>query len=187
MSNDGTKAYIRYNTSIVQYTLSTAWDITTMATTGTTLSFSVPSGGYARGLHFSPDGTELTIVTIDTSPYQVNTVKWNLSTAFSISTAGTPSYSDITTTGPSLPATIGSIVILEKLSTMYYLVINSNNDDTVYKDGVTNADFEETYSVTGIYSNMASAENSSNYIYYMDRSGSTSPFTWTIHQKVTNI
>ena len=187
MSNDGTKAYIRYNTSIVQYTLSTAWDITTMATTGTTLSFLVPSGGYARGLHFSPDGTELTIVTIDTSPYQVNTVKWNLSTAFSISTAGTPSYSDITTTGPSLPATIGSIVILEKLSTMYYLVINSNNDDTVYKDGVTNADFEETYSVTGIYSNMASAENSSTYIYYMDRSGSSSPFTWTIHQKVTNI
>jgi len=185
MSSDGTKAYIRYNSSIVQYTLSTAWNITTMATTGTSLSFLVPFGGYPKGLHFSPDGTELTIVTVDSSPNQVNIVKWDLSTAWSLSTAGTPSYNDITTTGPNGPITIGSIGIMELWTGETIYMINcSATDDTLYEDGVTNADFKETDSLTGVEGNFASIENGSHYLYYMKRLGGTSPFTWTIHQKV---
>jgi hypothetical protein len=185
MSSDGTKAYIMYNTSVIQYNLSTAWDITTMATIGQTLNVLVPSGGYTRAMHFTPDGTELIVMTIDTSPNQINLIKYPLSTAFTLSSAGSPTTSDITSTGPSSAAASNGLFVLEDAGTIHYVVASSGNDDTRYEDGILNADFAEQTSM--IYAPNVSCEYTGNYMYSLKRTGATNNYTWTLYQHLTNI
>ena len=185
MSSDGTKAYIMYSNSVVQYNLSTAWDITSMATTGTSLSVTVPSGGFTRAMHFTPDGTELIVMTIDSSPNQINLIKYPLSTAFNISTAGSATTSDITSTGPSSSAASNGLFILENAGTVHYVVVSSGNDDTRYEDGILNADFAEQTSV--VYAPHISCEYTGNYMYSLKRFGATNNYTWTLYQHLTNI
>ena len=185
MSADGTKAYIMYSNSVVQYTLSTAWDITTMATIGSTLNLLVPAGGLTRGMHFSPDGTQLIIMTIDTSPSQINLLKYTLSTAFNITTAGSPTTSDITSTGPGSPSATIGLCVIEDAGTLHYVVASSGNDDTRYEDGILNADFAEQTSL--VYAAHVSCEYTSNYMYSLTRTGTTGNYTWTLYQHLTNI
>jgi hypothetical protein len=85
MSSDGTKMYIigSTNDTVYQYTLSTAFDVSTATYSG--LSFSVSAtAGTPTSLFFKPDGTAFYIVNDST----VDTVQqFNLSTAWDISTA----------------------------------------------------------------------------------------------------
>lgn len=185
MSADGTKAYIMYSNSVVQYTLSTAWDITTMATIGSTLNLLVPAGGLTRGMHFSPDGTQLIIMTIDTSPSQINLLKYTLSTAFNITTAGSPTTSDITSTGPGTPSSTIGLCVIEDAGTLHYVVTSSGNDDTRYEDGILNADFAEQTSL--VYAPHVSCEYTGNYMYSLRRTGASGNYTWTLYQHLTNI
>jgi hypothetical protein len=82
LSSDGTKLYQtgNINNSIFQYTLSTAWDISTVSYDS--VSFSVSSQtGAPFNVHFSSDGTVM-YVSDNTVVYQ-----YTLSTAWDISTA----------------------------------------------------------------------------------------------------
>jgi hypothetical protein len=85
MSSDGTKMYIigATNDNVYQYTLSSAFDVSTAVYSG--LSFSVSAtAGSPLSLYFKPDGTAFYIVNDSTS----DTVqRYNLSTAWNISTA----------------------------------------------------------------------------------------------------
>lgn len=83
-SSDGTKAYVigQSTDTIYQYTLTTAWDITTASYASK--SFSIASQETSpTGLFFKPDGTKVYIVgNVTTRIYQ-----YSLSTAWDISTA----------------------------------------------------------------------------------------------------
>lgn len=82
--SDGTKMYIvGYSTDAVyQYSLSTAWDVSTASYDSVSLSIS-SQNTYPTDLTFSSDGTKLYVVGI--SADEVN--QYNLSTAWDLSTA----------------------------------------------------------------------------------------------------
>ena len=81
---DGTKMYILSgnNKSVVQYSLSTAWNVSTAAYDNAFFNFSLQEG-LGRGLFFKPDGTEMYIVGTDNdSVFQYSLSQaWNTSTA----------------------------------------------------------------------------------------------------------
>ncbi|MEM4663219.1 MAG: YncE family protein, partial [Candidatus Diapherotrites archaeon] len=82
-SPDGTKMYILGDSSdrVYQYSLSTAWDISTASYDK---NFYVGSQDtYPRGLFFSPDGTKMYIL----GDYSDRVYQYSLSTAWDISTA----------------------------------------------------------------------------------------------------
>jgi len=83
-NSDGTKAYFTgYGAaSIFQYSLSTAWDISTTSYDNVTLSTSGQTSSGQSGLVFSPDGTKLYMVS-----YSTDTVyQYTLTTPFDLST-----------------------------------------------------------------------------------------------------
>ena len=97
---DGTEVYVvgTSSNSVHQYSLSTAWDVSS----GTfTQSFSVSSqSSFTRGLTFKPDGTKM--FTLDSS--SDNSFQYSLSTAWDISTASYDSKSLATSTpNPTAP------------------------------------------------------------------------------------
>jgi hypothetical protein len=84
-SDDGTKMYIlgRNNDTIYQYTLSTAWDLSTASYASIALGIT----GYdndPEGIAFSSDGTKLYMV----GRQNDKVYEWNLSTPWVINTAG---------------------------------------------------------------------------------------------------
>lgn len=86
-SYDGTKLYIIGSADVVyQFTLSTAWDITTA--TYASLSFSVTATQpAARAIHMDTSGTRLYVLDPNAGIFQ-----YNLSTAWNISTAAYSGY-----------------------------------------------------------------------------------------------
>ena len=81
---DGTKMYVVGNTSdtVNQYSLSTAWDVSTA--TYDNVSFNVSSqDGYPSDIFFKPDGTKMFVIGVDSD--EINT--YTLSTAWDLSTA----------------------------------------------------------------------------------------------------
>ena len=90
-SSDGTKAYVvgLVNDTIYQYTLSTAWDISTGSYASKSLSVAAQSTGPA-GVAFSSDGTQAYVV----ERAAANTIyQYTLSTAWDISTGSYASKS----------------------------------------------------------------------------------------------
>ena len=89
-SSDGTKMYIMdYSNKVVyQYTLSTAWNVSTAVYASLSVSISGQSSG-AYGLAFSPDGTKMYV--LDNSSETV--YQYTLSTAWNVSTASYASLS----------------------------------------------------------------------------------------------
>tara|TARA_R110000822_G_C15227210_1_gene484964 strand:- start:27 stop:908 length:882 start_codon:yes stop_codon:yes gene_type:complete len=75
-SPDGTRLYAGYNNYIYQYSMSVAWDISTLAVVQ---GLSVSSSTW--GIYFKPDGTAFFVVTSNKTFY-----KYSLSTAWDIST-----------------------------------------------------------------------------------------------------
>ena len=113
--SDGTQIYILDNTEdrVMQRSLSTAWDLSTLSTSFT--SFSVSSQTTAPlSLSFKPDGTKMYVL-------GGNVHEYNLSTAWDVTTA---SYVQ---SGTGLTA--DGIYMFED-GTGYYLARNS--DDTLY-------------------------------------------------------
>jgi hypothetical protein len=87
---DGTKVYIAGNTNdtVFQYSLSTAWDISTASYDSVSFSFSSQTTN-PTALFFKPDGTEMFILGGFNS---ASVYKYTLSTAWDLSTA---SYSSV--------------------------------------------------------------------------------------------
>jgi DNA-binding beta-propeller fold protein YncE len=99
-SSDGTKAYVLgdFNNVIYQYTLSTAWDISTGSYASKSISVNALETN-PGGISFKPDGTKLYIIggSVD-SVYQ-----YTLSTAWDISTASSDSKSTNLTFNDAAP------------------------------------------------------------------------------------
>ena len=86
---DGTSMYIigDANNTVFQYTLSTAWDVSTASYASK--SFSVGSqNSFPHGLHFKSDGTKMYVAGANSYVYQ-----YSLSTAWDVSTASYDSVS----------------------------------------------------------------------------------------------
>lgn len=104
-NSNGTKMYVvgTADNDINQYTLSTAWDITTASFDSVT--FSVASQGtIPRAIRFKPDGTKMYIADSDTD----GVFQYSLSTAYDLSTA---SYDSVSLDVSSQEATVSGLDI----------------------------------------------------------------------------
>ena len=84
-SSDGTKIFImgRGDKSIVEYTLTTAYDVSTAVYSGETEEFSVYETTWPEGMAFSPDGIQLFVI----NSFRGYVSRYELSTAYDVSTA----------------------------------------------------------------------------------------------------
>jgi hypothetical protein len=102
-SSDGTKMYISDSggTGIVEYNLSTANDITTASYSGATLGASGWLDSFA-GIAFKTDGTAVYVCGYYSGDSQTYIMRFNLSTAWDLSTASHSASTQITSeeTGP---------------------------------------------------------------------------------------
>ena len=124
IGNDGTELYatdITFNASkVVQYTMSTAWDLSTASYTR---NYSVNSEEYqVRGVSFSEDGTLMFV-----NGTGSDITKYTLSTAWDISTA---TYSQTSSSYNSL-TTSALGMFMKPDGTRFYIVSNSN--DSIYQ------------------------------------------------------
>jgi sugar lactone lactonase YvrE len=123
-SADGTKMYMVGNTvdKVFQYTLSTAWDLSTA--TYASISQSVTAqGADPTSLHFKPDGTKMYILSVtDDTVFQ-----YTLSTAWNVNTATYDSVSKSVTAQESNPLGL----TFKPDGTGMYIVGTTN--DTVYQ------------------------------------------------------
>jgi len=141
---DGTKLYLSHDVAatdnVKEYTMSTAWDISTLNNTsnfGTTTQTSTPNG-----IFFKPDGYAFYLV--DTGNDRV--LEYSLSTAWDVSTA---SYSSnaFTTTGETDPR---SVYFKEDGTKMY--VVGTASDNVIQYNlstawDITTASSQATFSV----------------------------------------
>lgn len=120
---DGTKMYILdfYSDSVHEYSLSTAWDISTLSYT---TAFSVSSQeANGQAVDFSSDGTKMFVVgQSNDTVYQ-----YNLSTAWDVSTA---SYSSTSFSISSQEGAVGGMCFGDSGKTMY---IVGQTNDTIYQ------------------------------------------------------
>ena len=120
---DGTEMYIcSYNSSdVLQYTLSTGFDVSTASYTRT---YDTTRVDYAQDITFKPDGTKMYI----TENTNEATDQYSLSTAWDISTA---SY-DSVTLDHSAYQTSPEGIIFNNDGTKFYVVGDGHNDITEY-------------------------------------------------------
>lgn len=123
-NTDGTKMYITGNSNdtVYQYTLSTAWDVSTGSYASKSFSVTTQDSD-PRGIAFNTDGTLMYIAgnTNDTV-YQ-----YRLSTAWDVSTA---SYTNVSVSVSSQESSLQAICFGDNASKMY---IVGNANDTVYQ------------------------------------------------------
>ena len=127
--SDGTKMFVTGNSSdaIQEYSLSTAWDLSTASHT---TSFSVASQeGNPQGLFFKPDGTKFWITGNSNNVYQ-----YSLTTAWDVSTASYDSISFSTSGQAALP--VG--VAFKSDGTKMYIV-DTQGTKNVYQYSLSNA------------------------------------------------
>jgi hypothetical protein len=147
---DGTKMYVAGNTGddVGQYSLSTAWDVSTASFDSVSLSVS-SEDTTPNGLAFSSDGTKLYI----TGNTNNRVFQYDLSTAWDLSTASYASKSLLTTTdgagGPIEP------FMRSNGTDFYYLDINT---DTVYQYTLSTANDISTASYASKSFSVASQE-----------------------------
>tara|TARA_R110000796_G_scaffold125178_1_gene239746 strand:+ start:2818 stop:4353 length:1536 start_codon:yes stop_codon:yes gene_type:complete len=183
LSDDGTKAFVLDTSDkIKQYNITTAWDITTMATaTLTSVTVTVPSGYNTQTLHFNNDGTELYTFSQNSTNKRIH--KWTLSTPFSLATAGTETISDISSswTGGNLDG----IVVMESGTDKYVIICDSTGGVAVsFKNGITNADLDSTGDLdTSRYP----STNDNTNMYSVARAGSLGSYVWTLYKTLFNV
>jgi len=148
---DGLKMYSLGNTndSVYQYSLSTAWDLSTASYDS--VSFSVASQvGTPADLAFNDSGTKMYVLNAgDSSVYQ-----YTLSTAFDLSTA---SYDSVSFSAASQDSEIHAMV-LKVDGTKFYLLGRGN--DTIYQYSLSTAYDLSTASYDSVSFSVASQESS---------------------------
>jgi sugar lactone lactonase YvrE len=121
--SDGTKLYHAgtTNDTIYQYSLSTAWDVSTASYDS--VSFSVASQGQPTGLVFKSDGTKFYLSENNTS----SVYQYSLSTAWDMSTA---SYDSVSFSVASQGLYPHDVVFKSDGSSMY---VYTSSDETMYQ------------------------------------------------------
>jgi len=125
ISNDGTKVYCigTSDDTIYQYTLTTAWDISTAAYSSKSLDCS-SQGADATGMHFKRDGTQVFVAFFTSGRIYA----YDLSVAWDVSTGTYNSNFKDTATTPASP----SGVSLSSDGTRL-LVSQAGGDDKIYQ------------------------------------------------------
>lgn len=189
MSSDGTKVFVfgnAYEAVIREYTLSVPWDITTMSTSvNASLSYPIPnpSSDVGRTPSFNRDGTK-----IYASYYlnfgvnsTVNSVVWELSTPYSLSSAGAPTTSNI----DSSISTITGNMYFENGDDKYFVPVgNGLPQVAVFENGITNNDL---YGTSNGCLFVCPDCQDNIHIYDSLRSSGSSPFVWTLRQSKTGL
>lgn len=126
-NTDGTKMYITGNTNdtVYQYTLSTAWDVSTASYDSKSFSVSSQEAG-PNGLFITPAGTKMFVTGFSGAVYQ-----YTLSTANDISTASYDSVSLDTSSQETLPTDL----TFNTYGTRLY--ISGTNTDSIYEYALT--------------------------------------------------
>lgn len=199
MSDDGSKAYGKLGNinycSIQQFSLSTAFDISSMSTTPTvSVTPTIPAGDYwtSRCFHFNPDGTELYTVSYSyaSTPFDLLAHKWELSTAFDLSTAGSETVTSIKTSwqaNNNFPE-VGplSINIIGDGNGNTYFILVSSAAAVAYKNTLSNAGVYDIKTAYPFGAADFQSANDNDNIYYLNRSPN-SPYVWTLGRYNTNI
>jgi sugar lactone lactonase YvrE len=117
--SDGTKMYfVGYGSdNVVQFSLSTAWDITTATSDSVTFSVTTQTG-VPKDLRFRPDGTEFYIIG------NLSVFKYSLTTAWDLSTA---SYSNESISVQSQDTTAEGICFNSDGTKMYMVGLANDN------------------------------------------------------------
>ena len=124
-NNDGTKMFLGgiTNDSVYQYSLSTAFDLSTASYDSVSLDVSGQDTGTVAGLAFNSNGTKMYVVGFDNdSVYQ-----YSLSTAFDLSTA---SYDSVSFSVASQDTTPRSVLFNSDGTKMY---IGGDTNNTIYQ------------------------------------------------------
>jgi len=143
---DGTKLFVVRGASVYQYSLSTAWLLSSVGT-GTFLSTTSVDTG-CTGLFFSPDGTKMYIcgsnavanATVGSTAGEDRVYQYNLSTAWDVTTAVLQSGSRRFAAGDAgLPAaeTTPAAIRFNSDGTQFYMLGSSN--DAVHQYSVSTA------------------------------------------------
>lgn len=162
IGNNGTALYVTQISSpnhVVQYTMSTAWDLSTASYTRKFDLSSQETG--TRGVSFSEDGTLMFINGLST-----DFNKYTLSTAWDISTASysqtSSSYNNLTT------ASLG--MFMKPDGTKFYLIENAN--DRIYQWDMTTAyDISSDISSTSDDNFYVGNQESTPYCMYISPDG----------------
>jgi hypothetical protein len=127
--SDGTSAYLIGSTGdqMYQYTLSTAWDVTTMTHVGTSaVGGSTLGGGSPRGLWFRPDGKAVFVV--ENTGVTDKIEEYTLSTAWDITTVSSSPSREVTITAQD--ANPVGVYITSNGDTMFTV---GRSNDNVYE------------------------------------------------------
>lgn len=144
--DDGTKMYVLGQTdaAVYQYSMSTAWDLSTLSYDSVLLSVSGQDSAML-GMAFKDDGTKMYLTgNINNSVYQ-----YSLSTAWDLSSA---SYDSVTLVVTAQDPTPGSLAFKDDGTKMYVL---GTTNDAVYQYSLTAWDLSTasydsvSFSVTG--------------------------------------
>jgi DNA-binding beta-propeller fold protein YncE len=157
--DDGTKMYVLSNTNdaIYQYSLSTAWDISTA--TYDSVSFSVTSQEDSpRGMFFGDAGTKLYVVGLTSD----TVFQYTLSTPWDLSTASYASKSFSVASQETTP----TAVFLGDNGSKMYIVGQSNN--TIYQYTLSTPWDVSTASYANKSFSVVSYEATSNAIWFKD-------------------
>ncbi|MBF0453623.1 MAG: beta-propeller fold lactonase family protein [Magnetococcales bacterium] len=130
IGSDGTKLYVADADAgnVYQYTLSTAWDVSTASYDSKSYSVSTQETT-PRGVFFKDDGTKMYVIgTLNDSVYQ-----YTLSTAWDVSTASYDSKSYSVSTQETTPYNI----YIKSDGTKFYVV--GNGTDSVYQYSLSTA------------------------------------------------
>jgi hypothetical protein len=184
LSSDGTKVLtqtttIGYNAGIHQYSLSTAWDITSINLTEDGY-IAFPSGTN-RGMSYNIDGTKLYLLNLAAGGIYYNVIYWNLSTAYDITTAGSAVTENLQSIQMLHLQTIASL----NTSGVETVVMSGTNNPSGYtfSGGIAAGNIESTGNPITIY---YGTSMSSGYIYSLERTN-TLPYVWSIFQYNTHI
>ena len=181
IKSDGLKLYTigDQNNSVYQYTLSSAWDISTASYDS--VSFSVGGQeGEPQGIFFKSDGTKFYIVgNVNKTVYQ-----YTLSTAWDLSTASYDSVSFLVSSENSAP----SAIFFKSDGTKFY-IIGRGTDKAIYQYSLSSA-WDLTTSSYDSVSFLVSSQNSiptgfaistnGAKMFVMGRGGTASIYQYTL-------
>ena len=192
LSDDGSKVYLlsdnsnNSNKAVRQHTLSTNWDISTMSATPDFELLSPNNVHLSRGMCFNKAGNVLytTYITTQFNNFDVYLASWNLSTNWDISTAGAPTISNITATG--ITSSLGlTLIVASGLETL--IQFSSSSGLSSFRNGITVNDLVELNGATYVPGPGPISSDNSDYLYTVEREGSSAPFIWKINQYLTNV
>jgi 6-phosphogluconolactonase (cycloisomerase 2 family) len=174
---DGTKMYLVTITTVYQYSLSTAWDVTTASYESKSFNAS-SQDSQPYGARFKPDGTKMFIVgATNDSIFQ-----YSLSTAWDVSTA---SYDSVTLSVNSQDTTPTALAFKPDGTRMY---ITGNQNDSVYQYTLSTAWDLSTASYDSVSLSVSSQDsfpdgvdfNSTGTNMFVSGAGSDSVYQYTL-------